>query len=120
MACRGRADTRCFGEDTAGVPTGNAQHRLPDGAILNLTEARDADPTRRAYDSPIPPDQPSSTTSGAEEARIPSWTRQRNGCPSSPDASEREHRSTRHTRATRGETHPFVDRIVNHCPWSTP
>ncbi|WP_329324602.1 S41 family peptidase [Streptomyces luteogriseus] len=57
VAFRGRPDTRSFGEDTTGVPTGNAQHRLSDGAILNLTEVMDADRTGRAYDSPIPPDE---------------------------------------------------------------
>jgi carboxyl-terminal processing protease len=32
MAFRGRPRARSFGEATAGVPTGNAQHRLADGA----------------------------------------------------------------------------------------
>jgi C-terminal processing protease CtpA/Prc len=58
VAFRGRPGTRSFGEDTTGLPTGNAQHRLSDGAILNLTEVMDADRTGRAYDGPIPPDQP--------------------------------------------------------------
>ncbi|SDL42814.1 S41 family peptidase [Streptomyces indicus] len=57
VAFRGRPDTRSFGEQTAGVPTGNAPHRLSDGAVLNLTQAKDADRTGRTYDSPIPPDE---------------------------------------------------------------
>jgi hypothetical protein len=37
MAFAGRPAARSFGEPTAGVPTGNAQLRLPDGAELHLT-----------------------------------------------------------------------------------
>ncbi|MET7442527.1 S41 family peptidase [Streptomyces sp. NPDC005481] len=57
VAFRGRPDTRSFGEPTAGVPTGNAAYRLPDGARLILTGAKDADRTGRTYDEPIPPDE---------------------------------------------------------------
>ncbi|MER6126290.1 S41 family peptidase [Streptomyces sp. NPDC001795] len=56
VAFRGRPDTRFFGEQTYGVPTGNEPHRLSDGAVLILTEVKDADRTGRAYDAPIPPD----------------------------------------------------------------
>ncbi|MGD6748515.1 S41 family peptidase [Streptomyces sp. BH106] len=56
VAFRGRPDTRSFGQNTLGVPTGNKAHRLPDGAVLNLTEDKDADRTGRTYDGPIPPD----------------------------------------------------------------
>ncbi|MFE7358349.1 S41 family peptidase [Streptomyces sp. NPDC057543] len=57
VAFRGRPDTRSFGQDTTGVPTGNQAHRLSDGALLNLTEVKDTDRTGRAYDAPIPPDE---------------------------------------------------------------
>ncbi|MFI6930424.1 S41 family peptidase [Streptomyces sp. NPDC050287] len=57
VAFRGRPDTRFFGEQTAGVPTGNQTYRLSDGAVLVLTEVKDADRTGRAYDAPIPPDE---------------------------------------------------------------
>ncbi|KUO18302.1 hypothetical protein AQJ91_26565 [Streptomyces dysideae] len=36
-------------------PRGNDGHRLPDGALLVLTEVKDADRTGRTYDAPIPP-----------------------------------------------------------------
>ncbi|WP_445528119.1 S41 family peptidase [Streptomyces cyslabdanicus] len=56
VAFRGRPDTRSFGEQTYGVPTGNKGYHLSDGAVLSLTEVKDADRTGRAYDAPIPPD----------------------------------------------------------------
>ncbi|MZD07888.1 peptidase S41 [Streptomyces sp. SID5785] len=57
VAFRGRPDTRSFGEMTSGVPTGNNAHRLPDGALLILTEVRDADRAGRTYDEPVEPDE---------------------------------------------------------------
>ncbi|MBW8706929.1 hypothetical protein MBT84_45595 [Streptomyces sp. MBT84] len=57
VAFRGRPHTRFFGEQTFGVPTGNKPYRLSDGAVLILTEVKDADRTGRAYDAPIPPDE---------------------------------------------------------------
>ncbi|MHB9864194.1 S41 family peptidase [Streptomyces sp. YIM S03343] len=57
VAFRGRPRTRSFGEDTFGVPTGNNDHGLSDGAVLKLTELKDADRTGRSYDAPIPPDE---------------------------------------------------------------
>ncbi|WP_030669166.1 S41 family peptidase [Streptomyces cellulosae] len=57
VAFRGRPDTRFFGEETFGVPTGNEPYRLSDGAVLLLTEVKDADRTGRTYDAPIPPDE---------------------------------------------------------------
>lgn len=58
IAFRGRPDARSFGEPTAGVPTGNARHRLPDGAELYLTEGVGVDRAGRAYQTRIRPDQP--------------------------------------------------------------
>ncbi|MFE6894135.1 S41 family peptidase [Streptomyces sp. NPDC057694] len=57
VAFRGRQDTRFFGEPTNGLPTGNDAHRLSDGAMLILTEVKDADRTGRIYDEAIPPDE---------------------------------------------------------------
>lgn len=57
VAFRGRPDTRFFGGRTYGVPTGNEAYRLSDGAMLILTEVRDADRTGRTYDAAIPPDE---------------------------------------------------------------
>lgn len=57
VAFRGRPDTRFFGQPTRGKPTGNYPHYLSDGAVLILTEAKDADRTGRIYDGPIPPDE---------------------------------------------------------------
>ena len=58
MAFRGRPATRSFGEPTAGVPTGNGQFILPDGAELYLTGGSGVDGTGRAYQTRIRPDQP--------------------------------------------------------------
>ncbi|GGV90986.1 peptidase S41 [Streptomyces massasporeus] len=86
VAFRGRPYTRSFGEDTTGVPTGNAEHRLSDGAILNLTEVKDADRTGRAYDSPIPPDQPVVDNLGRGGSKDPvldaatQWLSEQPGC----------------------------------------
>lgn len=57
VAFRGRPHTRSFGEPTSGIPTSNQMFTLPDGAILNLTVALDADRTGHTYDSPLVPDQ---------------------------------------------------------------
>ncbi|MGV9247975.1 S41 family peptidase [Streptomyces sp. NPDC003710] len=62
IAFRGRPQTRSFGGDTFGVPTGNNNHRLSDGALLALTEVKDADRTGRSYDAPVPPDDEIPTT----------------------------------------------------------
>lgn len=58
IAFRGRPKTRTFGAPTAGVPTGNKAEPLPDGALLVLTEVREADRTGHLYDGPIAPDAP--------------------------------------------------------------
>ncbi|MFI8166039.1 hypothetical protein ACIGAN_06725 [Streptomyces sp. NPDC085931] len=86
VAFRGRPDTRSFGEATTGLPTGNVRHRLSDGAILNLTEVKDADRTGRTYDSPIPPDQPVVDNPGRRGGEDPvvsaavTWLSRQPGC----------------------------------------
>ncbi|MER7850307.1 S41 family peptidase [Kitasatospora sp. NPDC096077] len=62
VAFKGRPDTRTFGTSTRGVPTANEAYPLPDGAILGLTGARDADRTGESYDQPIRPDQEVATS----------------------------------------------------------
>ncbi len=57
LAFRGRPQTRSFGEPTAGLPTGNQNTILRDGAQLFLTVALGADRTGRPYEGPIVPDQ---------------------------------------------------------------
>ncbi|MFF4410231.1 S41 family peptidase [Streptomyces sp. NPDC001262] len=57
IAFRGRPDTRFFGQRTLGLPTGNNAHRLSDGAVLILTEGKDADRTGRIYNGRISPDE---------------------------------------------------------------
>ncbi|MEV5357161.1 hypothetical protein [Streptomyces sp. NPDC052693] len=67
-------------------PTGNVRHRLSDGAILNLTEVKDADRTGRTYDSPIPPDQPVADNPGRRGGEDPvasaavTWLSRQPGC----------------------------------------
>jgi carboxyl-terminal processing protease len=61
MAFRGRPAARSFGEPTAGVPTGDVQHVLPDGAELHLTAAIGVDRTGRTHETRIRPDQPVAT-----------------------------------------------------------
>ncbi|MER8100457.1 S41 family peptidase [Kitasatospora sp. NPDC094016] len=57
IAFIGRPATRSFGRPTYGVPTGNAAHRLSDGAVLLLTGAAEADRTGRVHEGPIEPDE---------------------------------------------------------------
>ena len=86
VSFRGRPHTRSFGEPTYGVPTANAQFRLSDGALLELTAAIDADRTGQTYDSPIAPDQPVqgnpfqiSATDQVAQAAI-AWLHDHEGC----------------------------------------
>lgn len=57
VAFRGRARTRFFGTLTAGIPTGNVGHRLPDGSRLFITESLARDRDGRLYDGPLSPDE---------------------------------------------------------------
>lgn len=62
IAFIGRARTRTFGLPTAGLSTGNVPMALPDGAMLVVTTAVDADRTGKRYGHGIVPDE---VTSGA-------------------------------------------------------
>jgi hypothetical protein len=57
IAFRGRADTRSFGQPTAGVSTANSTYRLPDGGRIVLTTAVMADRRGNSYGSQVPPDE---------------------------------------------------------------
>jgi carboxyl-terminal processing protease len=57
VAFRGRVLTRCFGESTAGVPTGNVGHRLGDGSLLMITTSVAVDRTGRSYATALVPDE---------------------------------------------------------------
>ncbi|GAA1957926.1 S41 family peptidase [Amycolatopsis minnesotensis] len=69
VACLGRAaGVRVFGAPTAGVPTGNVSHLLPDGSTLAITTSLATDRLGRSYDGPLPPDDP-----GGTEATAAAW-----------------------------------------------
>lgn len=53
----GRPRTRSFGLPTAGLPTSNTDMKLPDGALILLTTAVEADRTGKRYGKEIPPDE---------------------------------------------------------------
>jgi hypothetical protein len=57
VAFRGRPDTRSFGQPTAGLSTGNAGFRLPDGSELFVTTSVDTDRTGHVYGERLVPDQ---------------------------------------------------------------
>ncbi|MEV8475676.1 S41 family peptidase [Streptomyces sp. NPDC051173] len=57
IAFRGRSASRSFGQPTAGVPTGNVTHALADGALIALTEAREADRAGRVQYGAVVPDE---------------------------------------------------------------
>ena len=58
MAFKGRANTRLFGQTTAGVATSNRGFPLPDGSVLMLTTAVFLDRSGLAYPEGIKPDTP--------------------------------------------------------------
>ena len=53
----GRPRTRSFGLPTAGLSTANATMALPDGAMILLTTAVEADRTGKRYGEKLPPDE---------------------------------------------------------------
>src|SRR5882757_8720279 len=56
VAFQGRGNTRSFGTQTAGVPTGNSCHQLADGSLLAITQSVAVDRIGRTYASAIAPD----------------------------------------------------------------
>lgn len=57
IAFIGRARTRTFGLPTAGLSTGNLPMSLPDGAMLVVTTAVDADRSGKLYSDGVTPDE---------------------------------------------------------------
>lgn len=73
IAFRGRPHTRSFGQPTAGLSNANSMFPLPDGSMLNLTVALDADRNGVTYGGRVPPDvaldvPPSEASDGALKA----------------------------------------------------
>jgi C-terminal processing protease CtpA/Prc len=86
IAFRGRPRTRSFGLPTAGLSTANATFPLPDGAMILLTTAVDADRTGKRYGDKVDPDErveaattPTPTSDPALAAAV-QWLRQSSGC----------------------------------------
>ena len=69
IAFHGNTNTRTFGQPTRGLTTANAPFRLSDGAMLNLTQAFEADRSGRLYENGVKPDEeadaPNTTIPGA-------------------------------------------------------
>lgn len=70
IAFQGRPRTRFFGAPTAGVPTGNASHKLPDGAQIFLTQTTELDRLKREYNGPIGPDEVVDQAASMSEDRV--------------------------------------------------
>ncbi|MHB1058805.1 MAG: S41 family peptidase [Rhodanobacter sp.] len=81
VAFRGRPATRSFGQPTAGLSTGNAGLRLPDGSTIFLTESVDVDRDGHAYGGKLLPDEPVAASGDAAHdaplAAAMSWLKHR-------------------------------------------
>jgi carboxyl-terminal processing protease len=82
IAFRGRARTRSFGQPTAGLSTANATFPLPDGAMILLTTAVDADRTGQRYGDRVAPDELVDGAAPIDAALVTAlqWLRQSSGC----------------------------------------
>lgn len=82
IAFRGRPRTRSFGQPTAGLSTANATYPLPDGAMILLTTAVDADRTGRRYGDKVAPDElvDGAAPNDTALATALQWLRQSSGC----------------------------------------
>jgi carboxyl-terminal processing protease len=83
IAFKGRADTRVFGQPTAGLASANEGFTLSDGATLLLTTANDVDRPGRVYgNTPIPPNAPPSDSAADDPVRqaATAWLRQHHAC----------------------------------------
>ncbi|MFJ6936922.1 S41 family peptidase [Streptomyces sp. NPDC101132] len=78
IAFRGRPSTRTFGEPTAGLTTGNAAHRLSDGALLLLAGSYEADRTGTVHKGPLAPDEETGEERAPQAAA--QWLRAQDGC----------------------------------------
>jgi C-terminal processing protease CtpA/Prc len=68
----GRPRTRSFGLPTAGLSTSNGGFALPDGSMILLTTAVEADRTGKTYGEQIAPDEviPAAAAAGSADAQI--------------------------------------------------
>ena len=57
ISFKGRARTRSFGSPTTGVSTPNGTFALPDGSMIVLTTAIEADRTAKTYGQIVGPDE---------------------------------------------------------------
>ena len=90
VAFRGRPGTRSFGAPTQGLSTGNAPHRLSDGAVIALTEGLMTDRTGVTYGSELVPDElHAGDANGDMGSDVPlaaalEWLLQQSACASPP------------------------------------
>jgi C-terminal processing protease CtpA/Prc len=83
IAFRGRPRTRSFGQPTAGLSTANGTFPLPDGAMILLTTAIEADRTGRRYGEKVDPDERVDAATGSDDTTLSAatqWLRQSSGC----------------------------------------
>jgi Peptidase family S41 len=83
IAFRGRPRTRSFGQPTAGFSTANTNFPLPDGAMILLTTAVEADRTGRRYGEKVDPDERVDAAAGTDDTTLSmaiEWLRQSSGC----------------------------------------
>lgn len=70
VAFEGRPFTKFFGQSTSGRSTANKEFRLPDGSMINLTTAVDADRIGRRYGGKVLPDVFVSETDSAGDKTL--------------------------------------------------
>ena len=83
ISFRGRPHTRSFGLPTAGLSTANGTFPLPDGAMILLTTAVEADRTGRRYGDKIDPDEVVEKSPDSGDATLLAaiaWLKQASGC----------------------------------------
>jgi carboxyl-terminal processing protease len=86
IAFRGRPRTRSFGLPTTGLSTSNGTFPLPDGSMILLTTAVDADRTGRRYGEKVEPDERVESSTPVPPGNDPTiatairWLTQASGC----------------------------------------
>lgn len=89
IAFRERPHTRSFGLPTAGLSSSNHTYPLPDGAMILLTTAIDADRSGRRYGNTIDPDElvengGNATAIDATLLAATKWLKESSGCSRRP------------------------------------
>ena len=86
ISFKGRARTRSFGAPTAGLSTANGTFSLPDGSMIVLTTAIEADRTGKTYGQKVDPDEAivggnsSAADSDSTAAAAVRWLKQESRC----------------------------------------